>query len=89
MTRAIKIVQGGSHMAKRRNRRPSKRVARGSSSNLPKAAEVIGFSEQEEAFFRVADTSDFEYLEAEPAHVERPSLWRRLFGRVTILARAA
>lgn len=76
-------------MAKRRNRRPSKRLARGSSSNLPKAAEVIGFSEEEEAFFRVADTSDFEHLDEEPAHTERPSLWRRVVGRVAVLARAA
>lgn len=76
-------------MAKRRNRRPSKRLARGSSSNLPQAAQVIGFSETEEAFFRVADTSDFEYLDDEPAHIEKPSLLRRLVGRVAILARAA
>lgn len=76
-------------MAKRRNRRPSKRLARGSSSNLPKAAQVIGFSEDEEAFFRVADTSDFEHLDEEPSHIERPSLLKRLFGRVAVMARAA
>lgn len=64
-------------------------MARGSSSNLPQAAQVIGFSEEEEAFFRVADTSTFEHLDEDPAHVERPSLLRRLFGRVNMLARAA
>jgi hypothetical protein len=79
----------GPIMAKRRNRRPSKRIARGSSTNLPQAAQVIGFTEQEEAFFRLADTSTFEHLDEQFAHIERPSLLRRLFSRVAVLARAA
>ena len=58
-------------MAKRRNRR-----ARGSETKLPQAAQVIAFSESEEAFFRVGDTATFEYDEPE----ERTSFWRRLFS---------
>jgi hypothetical protein len=58
-------------MAKRRNRR-----ARGSATKLPQAAQLISFSESEEAFFRVGDSAAFEYEDPEP----RPSLWRRLFS---------
>jgi hypothetical protein len=43
---------------------------------LPQAAQVIAFSESEEAFFRVGDTATFEYEEPAPA----PSFWRRLFS---------
>lgn len=58
-------------MAKRRNRR-----ARGSATKLPQAAQVIAFSESEEAFFRVGDSAAFEYEEPQP----RTSFWRRLFS---------
>jgi len=58
-------------MAKRRNRR-----ARGSATKLPQAAQLIAFSESEEAFFRVGDSAQFEYEEPAPA----PSFWRRLFS---------
>jgi hypothetical protein len=43
---------------------------------LPQAAQVIAFSESEEAFFRVGDSEQFEYEEPPPA----PSFWRRLFS---------
>jgi len=58
-------------MAKRRNRR-----ARGSETKLPQAAQMIAFSEFEEAFFKVGDSAEFEYEEPEPP----PSFWRRLFS---------
>lgn len=43
---------------------------------LPQAAQVIAFSESEEAFFRVGDSATFEYDEPEA----RTSFWRRLFS---------
>jgi hypothetical protein len=48
---------------------------------LPQAAQLIAFSETEEAFFRVGDSAEFEYEDVEP----RPSLWRRLFSVARVL----
>jgi hypothetical protein len=60
-------------MAKRR-RRSSKL------KSLPKAAQVVAFTDAEEAFFREGDTAEsFDHLEE--AVEEKPSLWRRLFSR--------
>jgi hypothetical protein len=83
-------------MAKRRRSRTSKqpkphssqpsqpsRVARGSQPNLPKAAETVGFTDAEQAFFRTGDDSGalalaVEHEEYEPEQ-PRSSFWRRLF----------
>lgn len=66
-------------MAKRRRRS-------GSSSNtpkLPKAAEIVGFTEADEAFFRageaVAEGHHEETHHQEDAPSDRPGFWRRLF----------
>lgn len=60
-------------MAKRR-RRSSKL------KSLPKAAQVVAFTEAEEAFFREGDTAEsFDHIES-PVE-DKPSFWRRLFAR--------
>jgi hypothetical protein len=71
-------------MAKRRrsgpsNQKPTK--ATGSSPKLPKAAETIGFTDAEQAFFRTGDDSGMLALAAEREEPEQPrtSFWRRLF----------
>jgi hypothetical protein len=52
---------------------------------LPKAAETIGFTEADEAFFSAGDslaeahTTAHEH-EEESSQRERPSFWRRLFS---------
>jgi hypothetical protein len=62
----------------------AKRRRSGSKPNLPKAAETIGFTEADEAFFRAGeeqatgDASDVADVGSEePA--PRSSFWRRLF----------
>jgi hypothetical protein len=53
---------------------------------LPKAAEIVGFTEQEEAFFSAgesiaeAHTAATEH-EAEEQDQDRPGFWRRLFSK--------
>lgn len=76
-------------MAKRRNR--SKRNTQNRAAKIAKAAALVSFTADEEAFFRAGDSA--EYLEAldsfaanEPVATERPSLWRRVFARATLAA---
>lgn len=67
-------------MAKRRNRRPSKNKITG----LPKAAQIVGFSETEEAFFQAGTEQESAgaFVESTNVHEQpRPSFWRRLFTR--------
>ena len=66
-------------MAKRRR-------SRSKNPPLPKAAEVVAFSEAEKAFFAVGDDSGMlaqsAVAQISEHHDEpRPSLWRRLFAR--------
>lgn len=67
----------GNQMAKRRRKRATNSGT--GHPKLPKAAETIGFTEAEEAFFRVADEPDKLANVADAPAPERPSLWRRLF----------
>jgi hypothetical protein len=61
-------------MAKRRRSGHSK-------TQLPKAAETIGFSEADEAFFQVADDVDrLAAVPDAPVPDKRRSFWRRLFA---------
>ena len=75
-------------MAKRRRSRSTGGKSKPTKSKLPRAAEVVGFTELDEAFFAAGVELDsaepqpaesFDDLEAEP--VTRPSFWRRLFSR--------
>lgn len=62
-------------MAKRRRSR--------SKQKLPKAAETIGFTEADEAFFAAGEQSEVMAAIAEAADAEpppRPSFWRRLLA---------
>ena len=52
-----------------------------SQTKLPKAAETVGFSEAEEAFFQVADdTAQLAAVPDAPTPTARRSFWRRLFA---------
>jgi hypothetical protein len=71
-------------MAKRRRSQTGKRKSKPS---LPKAAELVGFTDADEAFFAAGTALEqraippqetFEDLEAPR---DRPSFWRRLFAR--------
>jgi len=71
-------------MAKRRRSQTGKRKSKPS---LPKAAELVAFTDADEAFFAAGTaleqraspaTDSFEDLGAPR---ERPSFWRRLFAR--------
>ena len=71
-------------MAKRRRRSgPSSNQHK--AAKLPKAAETIGFTEADEAFFRagesVSELPQTEELEDAEAEADRPGFWRRLFSR--------
>jgi len=71
-------------MAKRRRSGPSKQKpikTTASTPKLPKAAETIGFTDAEQAFFRTGDDSGMLALAAEHEEPEQPrtSFWRRLF----------
>lgn len=81
-------------MAKRRRSQSKK-------NRLPKAAEVVGFSEADEAFFRAGDElaaaaelapGAESVAVADPiVHrdgAQRPSFWRRLFARRSQLRRS-
>ena len=59
----------------------SKRRRSGQSKvKLPKAAEVVGFTAADDAFFRVGeDTAQVAAIPEAPAPA-RPSFWRRLFS---------
>ena len=48
---------------------------------MPKAAQTIGFTESEEAFFRVGEEPAALADSVEDDYEEQPSLWRRLFSR--------
>jgi hypothetical protein len=71
-------------MAKRRRSNTGKRKSKPS---LPKAAELVGFTDADEAFF--AAGTELEQRAVRPVETfadlesprERPSFWRRLFAR--------
>ncbi len=61
-------------MAKRRRSGPSK-------TKLPKAAETVGFSEADEAFFQAAEDADrLAAVPDAPVPNARRGFWRRLFA---------
>lgn len=76
-------------MAKRRRSQTGKRKSKPS---LPKAAELVAFTDADEAFFAAgtaleqhasAGAESFEDPDAQDIRRERPSFWRRLFARTT------
>lgn len=67
-------------MAKRRNKRSTamKKI------KLPKAAQAVGFTAAEEAFFATGDSDQFRVDTGVYAVPPRPSFWRRLLARASL-----
>jgi hypothetical protein len=69
-------------MAKRR-RRSGSSSKNPNTPKLPKAAEIVGFTEADEAFFRAGEAAAEGHHEEtqhqEDEQSERPGFWRRLF----------
>jgi hypothetical protein len=71
-------------MAKRRRSQTGKRKSKPS---LPKAAELVGFTDADEAFFAAGTALEQRVLRPVETFAdlesprERPSFWRRLFAR--------
>jgi hypothetical protein len=47
---------------------------------LSKAAEIVGFSDADEAFFNEGESVAETHIVYEDSRVRRPSFWRRLFS---------
>jgi hypothetical protein len=72
-------------MAKRRRSNTGKRKSKPS---LPKAAELVGFTDADEAFFAAGTALEQRvpipqetFHDLDTARPDRPSFWRRLFAR--------
>lgn len=73
--RSTRRKQSNSRPPQQQKKKTAKQVA------MPKAAEVVGFTELEEEFFRAGAAIEQGEAEHEDNVYAAPSFWRRLFAR--------